>query len=330
MQKLLLLEKEDRQKIISILKQELQNIFTSGEKIAIKLHMGEEGNKFYLKPARVKPYVDALKERGCKPFLFDSPVMYEGQRNTEQKYLRTAKKHGFDSLGVPIIISNEHSTVKMPHLNAEVCKTLSDADGVLILSHVKGHICCGFGAAIKNLGMGAMSKKTKKEIHTGGEPIYKEGCILCGRCEQVCPTHNVQYKNTRPYFDKTWCCGCSNCAIFCPVGAIKPKNTTFDILLAEGAAAALKSFKKYYCVNVILDVVKYCDCTTQKNPTVAKDIGIVFGKDIVGVDKASMDLINKQAGKDLFEEIHHKSPSVHIKEAERLGMGKQDYSIEKI
>jgi len=330
MEKLLFLEKEDKQKIIFILKQQLKDIFEAGEKIAVKLHMGEEGNKFYLKPERIKPFVEALKQLGYKPFLFDSPVMYEGQRNTEEKYLKTAKKHGFDSLGVPIIISNEHIIVKMPHLTAEVCKILAEADGVLILSHVKGHICCGFGGAIKNLGMGAMSKKTKEDIHEGGKPVYKEGCIICGRCEQVCPTRNVRYENNRPYFDKTWCCGCSNCAIFCPVQAIKPKNAPFDTLLAEGAAAALKSFKKYYCVNVIMDIVKYCDCMTRKNPIVAEDIGIVFGKDIIAVEKASMDLINKQSGKDLFEEIHHKSPLKHIEEAERLGMGKKEYSIEKV
>lgn len=68
-----------------------------------------------------------------------------------------------------------------------MCKDLVDADGVLVLSHVKGHYCSGFGAGIKNLGMGALSKKSKGMIHEGGEPVYDSGCNLCKICSKTVP-----------------------------------------------------------------------------------------------------------------------------------------------
>jgi uncharacterized Fe-S center protein len=315
------------EKVAQIAKEQFKQIFKWGETVAIKLHMGEPGNKYFLKPETIKPIVSTLLSIGCKPFLFDSPVQYKGNRDTEEKYLKSAQKHGFDTLGIPIIVSNEAKTVKMPHLNAEVCKPLIEADGVLILSHVKGHFCCGFGGAIKNLGMGALTKKTKGDIHKGGEPVYTDGCILCGKCAKVCPTNNIRYADKRPYFDESWCCGCSNCALYCPERAIKPKVAPFDALLAEGAFAALKSFKKYYCINYILQVAQNCDCWSGDNKIISPDIGIVLGKDIVAVERASADLIKEQHGKDIFEELSFKSPLVHIREAEKLGMGKQVYTL---
>jgi uncharacterized protein len=321
---------KDKGKLQPVLQQELKSVFKIGEKIAIKLHMGEPGNKFYLKPETVKPVVDALLSIGCRPFLFDSPVMYKGNRDTEEKYLASAKKHGFDKLGIPIIVSNESIPVKMGHLTYEVCRALADADGVLIQTHVKGHFCSGFGGAIKNLGMGALSVSSKKEIHEGGEPIYREGCIMCGKCEKVCPTKNVRYENKRPYFDKSFCVGCSNCAIYCPVNAIHPKVAIFDTLLAEGAGAALKLFKKYYCVNFFIQVAENCDCWSAGNKILAADVGIILGKDIVAVERASADLARETHGRDIFEETSHKSPLVHIKEAESLGLGKQKYTLKRI
>lgn len=293
---------------------ELSAIFKKGEKIAVKLHMGEPGNKFFLKPEFTKRVVGMLTEIGAQPFLFDSPVSYNSPRNNPAGYLKAVAEHGYseDNMGCPIIVSGEFITVKTGSMDFEVCKDLVNADGVLVLSHVKGHLCCGFGGAIKNLGMGALTKKTKQDIHNGGKPAYKGGCTMCRECEKHCPTDNIRYADNRPYFDKNWCCGCSNCAIFCKFNAIKPKIDTFDNLLALGAASALKRFKKAYFINVLMDFAKTCDCNPKAEHSGLEDIGTIFGKNIVPVEKAALDLINKKAGMDFFEGIHHKSPLMHI------------------
>jgi len=330
MNKIFFIRKENTAKFEQALKKELSNVFSENEKIAVKLHMGEKGNKYFLKPEFVKKVIDVMKGLNLKLFLFDSPVGYKGGRDTEEKYYKTAEEHGFNDVA-PIVISDDSITIKTDNLDAEVCKPLTEADGVLVLSHVKGHFCSGFGAAIKNLGMGALSKKTKGDIHTGGKPEYLQGCTLCGECAKACPLDNIRY-DKRPYFDKNWCCGCSDCVYACKFNAIKAKNAGFDKLLSEGAGAALSKFKKSYFVNAMINISEHCDCAddSRDNKIVLEDVGILLGDDIVAIDKTSMDLINEKAGKDLFKEIHKKSPLVHIKEAEKLGMGKTEYELEEL
>jgi uncharacterized Fe-S center protein len=322
---------ENERKFKETLSEQVKDIFKQGDKVAIKLHMGEPGNKTRIDPAFVKQVVDVLQALGCKPFLFDSPVRYESQRNTPEGYIEAAKGQGFsdETMGCPVVVTNDFIRVKGQDIVHEVCKTLADADGVLVLSHVKGHLCTGFGGAIKNLGMGAVTKESKGMIHEGGKPTYEKGCTLCGECAKHCPTDNIRYDSKRPFFDNSWCCGCSNCVIFCPEKAIRPNLDTFDYLLAEAAKAALDSFKKVYNVNWIYNLTQRCDCPSDPGPIVMDDVGIVMGEDIVAVEKASHDLIVERAGKDIFEEIHHKSPLVHIKEAEKLGMGKSEYELVK-
>ncbi len=312
---------------------ELKKLIRPNSTVAIKLHMGEPGNKYFLKPEFTKKIMNIVKELGGKPFLFDSPVVYNSPRNNPKGYLAVAAKQGYTekNIGCPIIVSDDFVSVKLKEVpfEFEVCKKLADADFVLVLSHVKGHYCSGFGAAIKNLGMGAVTKKTKEKIHAGGEPVFSGNCVLCGNCVKACPLDNIRLdkKQKRPFFDKTWCSGCSNCALVCEEEAIKPKINTFDFLLSACAKAARSKFRNYYFVNVILDVAQKCDCCSDAGPIIAKDVGVLFGKDIVAVDKASLDLVIKQEGKDPFLEYNKKSPLVHIKGAEKLGIGSTKYEL---
>jgi uncharacterized protein len=315
------------------LKRELPKHFKAGEKIAIKLHFGEPGNITSLRPAFVKKVVDALKALGAKPFLFDSPVSYAGPRNTVKDYEKAVITMGFgeDKIGCPSVISDSTLIVKGKGLTYGTCKTLADADGVLVLTHVKGHFCSGFGGAIKNLGMGALSKATKQDIHDGGKPKYVGGCTLCGACEKSCPLDNIRYADNRPYFDKNWCCGCSDCVYACQFGALKTNSGYgFDYLLSEGAGAALKHFKKAYFINEVRRITKDCDCFGNPQKAITGDVGILLSDDIVAIDKASMDLINKAEGEDFFLKVHKKSPILHIKEAEKLGMGSTEYKLTKL
>lgn len=312
-----------------ILKKELALIFRSKESIAVKLHMGETGNDHHLKPEFVKAVVDSLREIGTEPFLFDSPVMYGGERSTAEKYLKAAREHGFEDkvIGCPIIISDESVVVKTEHLNVEVCKPLIEADGILVLSHVKGHWCSGFGGAIKNLGMGGVSKKTKADIHGLAGAVLTGDCKGCDTCENVCMVGAISMKNSKPMIGHCW--GCGQCVISCPSGSLSPKVAPFETLIAEGAYAVIKGRKAYY-INVLRDITKLCDCQSDPGGIVLGDIGILMGKDIISLEKASLDLINKKAGRDIFKEIHKKSPLAHIKEAEKLGLGDINYIIETL
>ncbi len=315
------------------MKGELSKVFKAGDKIAVKMHFGEPGNKTSLRPEFVKKVVDALKAIGTKPFLFDSPVSYNSPRNSVEGYAKVAVEMGFgeDKMGCPSVISDSTIIVKGKGLSYGVCEPLAEAEGVLVLTHVKGHFCSGFGGAIKNLGMGALSKATKQEIHDGGNPEYIGGCTMCGACERACPLDNIRYADNRPYFDKNWCCGCSDCVYACSFGALKTKSGYgFDFLLSEGAGAALKKFKKAYFISDVRRITRDCDCNSDPGKIIAKDAGILMSDDIIAIDSASLDIIAKQEGEDPFLKVLKKSPSVHIKEGEKLGMGESEYRLIRI
>lgn len=322
------IEREDE--FENTLAKELASFLPPGATICIKLHFGEPGNKYALSIDTMKAAVSACKSLDLKPFLFDSPVMYTSPRGTIEGYYKHLEEKGIteETMGCPVIISDEHVSAEDNGREWQICKHLVDADGVLILSHLKGHLCSGFGGAIKNIGMGGMSKATKTAIHKGAEPKYVEGCQECNLCVESCPLDNVRLADGRPHFDANWCCGCSNCVIVCEHDAIKPKVEIFDKALVTATRLGLELYKKIFYVNVIKDVMKLCDCASDPGPRIADDIGIVFGTDIVAIEKASLDLVIEKAGSDVFLKAHHKSPLLHIREAERQGLGSMEYELE--
>lgn len=193
-----------------------------------------------------------------------------------------------------------------------------------MISHFKGHVCCGFRGAIKNLGMGALSKKSKSKIHDGGKPEIKKECLKCGACIKACPINGIELKD-KPEFKN--CYGCSNCIYTCPHKVLEPKTKEFDFLLADGANSAQSQFKKFYYINFLINISKECDCEDKTPDKIAEDIGYIFGKDPVAIDKASRDLVIKKEGENVFLKNNKKSGIEQINEAEKIGMGNKEYNL---
>ena len=253
-----------------------------GDRVAIKLHMGEYGNLNYVRPSIAARIVEIVKDVGGKPFLFDTIALYRAHRHTVEEYVKTAKMNGFsqETMNCPVIISDEGVKVKTkgPLKEIEVAKDLYDADAIIVLSHVKGHEMSGFGGAIKNLGMGGVTKSGKADVHR--------------------------------------------------------KNFLFS--LAEAADTVVENFgsdKKFY-VNVLMNITPRCDCFPIGNVDsgfpVCGDIGVLFSKDPVSIDMASIDLINKKTGKNIFLELTKIEPKEVIENAFKLGMGEKKYNLQKI
>lgn len=151
----------------------IEKIIKKGERIAVKIHMGEYGNVRYIRPFYVSLLVRKLKEAGGEPFLYDTTVIYRGKRETEKDYLETARMNGFspETIGCPILIDDEEGEeVEVPSpfrlKKVKLGKHLLSADALINLSHFTFHMQFPFGAAIKNIGMGGVLKESKEKMHS--------------------------------------------------------------------------------------------------------------------------------------------------------------------
>jgi uncharacterized Fe-S center protein len=69
-----------------------------------------------------------------------------------------------------------------------IAREIRMADVLIVLSHMTGHLCTGFGATLKNLGMGMASRKGKLRQHSQMTPVIDESCCTgCMKCRNWCP-----------------------------------------------------------------------------------------------------------------------------------------------
>lgn len=318
---------EDKTKLESASLDIFKSFYPQNQDILIKIHFGEPGNKTALFPKDVEPIVKALKSLGLKPTFIDTPVAYNSPRNTVVGYEQVVRDRGFDKLA-PFIISDNFIEVKTKDLTVKVCKELAEAKNLLVISHVKGHECAGFGGAIKNFGMGGMLPDSKREIHGQCKPVFTEStCTGCGTCARLCPAGAIEIVDAKAKIDLSKCWGCSICQINCPTNSLNPKVAIFDDLLAQGAAACINNLpKNSYYINFIQNITKSCDCESDSGPILAPDRGVLFSDNPVAIDQASIDII----GKEIFEKSNHKDPTLQIKYAQEYTKFTNEYQLETL
>lgn len=139
--------------------------------IAIKLHSGEEGNQNFLTPEFWAPII-----RHLDGTVVECNTAYEGSRNTTEKHLKTIEKHGWsryfnvdllDAEGPDLVLDIPDGKVIQKNY---VGKDIANYNGMLVLSHFKGHPIGGYGGALKQLSIGCASSYGKAYIHGAGVP----------------------------------------------------------------------------------------------------------------------------------------------------------------
>lgn len=314
------------------------------DKIAVKMHFGEEGNTGFVKPEYARIICEAAVKKQARPFLTDTNTLYRGRRMNAKDHLLLAYEHGFtkDKAGVEVIIpedtrKEEAAGVKIDRKLIKIAKVASlflKSDAIIGVSHFKGHLMTGFGGALKNIGMGCATIEGKLAQHSDISPVInRKICQACGACVEICPSKAIFIRDKKGLIDSSLCIGCASCIAICTRGAIdvnwEAGGERLQDKMIEYAFAILKQkVNKAVFVNFAIKITKECDCLAKDDPRIVPDVGIFASKDPVSIDKACFDSIIKAAGKDIFKEAHPKRDgSKQLHYASSLGLGSLDYDL---
>ena len=311
----------------------LGEIISPGDVVAIKTHCGEWNNTAYLRPVYARALADRIKELGGRPFVCDTTTLtysLHASRVTELDLLLTAERNGFTSatLGCPFIcadgfVGTSDYRVDIPEgfllKEAYIAQAIAASDAMIVLTHFKGHALGVIGGAIKNLGIGAQSKRGKFNVHLGGHPKY--GINVMGKydpdafkgkkddpgwqiIEEACPFGLLKIdENDKFVWDRERCTLC----LACPVGILGGRGIlevspeTFeatDAAIADGALGAVKAVgaDKVGFVSLALDVTPGCDCAGFSDMPVVPHLGVFASKDPVAIDQACVDMATAASG----------------------------------
>ena len=246
-----------------------ENNIVLEKNLPLKVHPGEPGNTTFIKPAVYDGLIDFLTAKGVKPFFIETNTV-TGQRTNKSSHLRVAKEHGFTRL--PMVIADGETgndQTMVPIKNGKYFKScrigaeLANKSQVVVLSHFKGHVAAGFGAALKMLGIGFASRQGKMEIHSK---------------EFTPELKTINWSKS----DKLY-----------PLDIFRER-------VVEYVLAAV-NHKQYIYLTFAFDLTDNCDCDGEKMECVYRDLGIFASLDPVAIDKACFDMLEKREGKKPFE-----------------------------
>jgi uncharacterized protein len=352
--------------------------------VAIKLHCGEWNNTSYLRPVYARALADRVKSLGGRPFVCDTTTLpytlYPG-RVTELDLLTTAERNGYSPavLGCPFICADgfmgtDDYRVELPEgyvlEEAFVATAIAAADVLITLTHFKGHMMGVIGGAIKNLGIGAQSKRGKFNVHMGGHPRY--GFTAAARLradrlaggsggdgwkvlEDSCPWGLIRARDGSIEWDQDKCPTCRACmALLTARGALEVDDASQEASNAAIADACLAAVKavgrgKVGFINLAVDVAPGCDCLNYSDTPIVPNLGVFASHDPVAIDKACVDQATAAmgicgstaedkgalaAGTRKFETCASRAPGIseeiQLITGEIIGLGTRQYELVEV
>jgi len=315
----------------------LDELIKPHDLVAIKIHCGEYNNTGYLRPVFPRALADRVKELGGRPFVCDTTTAYYsyyGGRCNAVDELLTAERNGFSSatLGCPFIVAdgfigNDDLRVDIPEgtilKEQYIAKAIAMADKLLVLTHFKGHGAGVFGGAIKNIGVGAASKRGKFNLHFGGHhlgtryaPLFehlarerKSGQWL-EELRDSCPWGLFTINESEGSFDwdQTKCvCGPGGGG---PCGEVlgrmrgthEEAGDANPVSIADSAKGCLNIVGNGFgtgnagFISLAIDITPGCDCAPMSDRALIPNIGVFASKDIVAIDAACVDKATAAGG----------------------------------
>ena len=307
------------------------DMIAPGDAVAIKLHCGEWNNTAYLRPVYARALADRIKTLGGRPFVCDTTTLTyspTASRAIGLDILITAERNGYTpaALGCPFIVADGYNgtddvRVSLPEgfilKEAYIAKAIALADVLVALTHFKGHPLGVIGGSIKNLGIGAQSKRGKYNVHMGGHPKYglgaatdfhperckgRAGCPRWEACEGCCPYGLIRVTEHSIEWQRDRCVSClSHLAVSTGCGVFDFPEANFkaaNAAMADGCLAAVKAVgrEKVGFINMAIDISPACDCVGHSDMPIVPNLGVFASRDPVALDKATVDKAAQSPG----------------------------------
>lgn len=322
---------------------EVHLAYKKDELVPVKLTIGDSACIYHIHSDFVKKIIAQIKAQRAKPFLFDTSVIYHGQRQNAVDHLTLAQNKGFDQskTGAPFVVADgvlgqdgKEFEINAAHIKKiKVPSFVGMLDSLLVLSHATGHILSGFAGAMKNVAMGMSCRPTKQVQHSSLKPsVIKDKCTKCGCCIQICPAVAIAFdKNGKAHINPEKCLGCGECLCACKFDAIyvnwDEEGDVFCQRMVEVAQFVLSKFKNKFFITFAFDITQECDCiSTKDDKLVSHDIGILASQDIVSLDQAVCDLMSDEYGFFKDHDVYKRM----LAYAHEAGLGSSAYQLIKL
>lgn len=313
--------------------------------VAFKTHFGEEKTEGYVRPLNFAMLAGLVKKKNAQPFLTDTATLYSGLRSNAVGHIELAQRHGFgfENTQIPLIMADgltgdEEIDVPIPgrlYQKVKIASLIVKAQALVVVSHFTGHIVTGFGAALKNMGMGCSSRRGKLAQHSTATPsVKKKHCTGCASCATWCPVQAITMVERIAQIDKKKCIGCAECLTVCRFDAISYNwSETYEQLqrkiVEHSWGVAMSKQGKVLYINFLNRISKDCDCMGGFKK-ISPDIGVLIAFDPVAIDAASLDLVERKTGKSLTQLSYDIPYRVQIEYAREIGFGNPDYQLVQI
>lgn len=361
-----------------------QEMIKPHDVVAIKLHCGEWNNTAYLRPVYARALADKIKSLGGRPFVTDTTTLTYNPnpgRSTELDMRITAERNGYTSeaLGCPFIVADGWSgtddvCIDLPEgyilKEAFIAKAIAQADVLITLTHFKGHPLGVVGGSLKNLGIGAQSKRGKHNVHMGGHPKYgmgaatefhperckgKNECPIWERCDNCCPYGLFHVKDDTVEWEREKCTGClAHLGVNLGCGVFNLPTEPLEMLHPAIADACLATVNavgkgKVGFINMAIDISPWCDCVNYADTPLVPNLGVFASHDPVALDKVCLDKVGESHGTpgSKAEDIGVADPGVkkletaaaimpgmseeaQINTGELIGLGSKEYELVKV
>ena len=265
-------------------------------RVAVKVHSGEKGNQYFMRPEFWKPMVDKVSGTIVECNTAYGDKFNNGVRDSTASHLKLIEYHGWNRYFNVDLMDAEGPDEELDIPNGKILKknlvgkNMLNYDSMLVLSHFKGHPMGGYGGALKQLSIGCASRAGKSLIHSGG-------------------------KSADHY--EAW--------------DVHASNVVFPETMADAAESVCMHFKdRIAFVNVMKNLSVDCDCCSDAEAPCMADIGILASADPVAIDQACIDLVmnSDDPGREHFMERVNSRNGIHtIEAAAELGFGSREYEL---